>query len=318
MINFTWSVTPATKKLVDEISALNLIFQKYHPQPESLSLLRRQSILKSAVYSARIENIPVHIEDPLVSQKIEVQNLVSAYNYIFSAVSPRGISLSLLKHLHGKVLKNLSPEAGSWRTEPWAIYNQAGVAVYLAPAHFKLPELMPEYISFIKSINESAPIIAAIAQFALEKLHPFADGNGRVGRLVSALLLEKSGFGSICEFEEYVDNHRDAYYRVLEPNQNCTDFIEFFLGSLIKSANTKLEKLKNPPVAGPETRLLPRRLEILNIVRDHPLVSFDFLNRRFTGINPKTLHNDLLVLQKTGFIIKHGVSRGSVYSSAGS
>jgi Fic family protein len=318
MINITWTITPASKKLLDEISALNLIFQKYHPRPESLSLLRRQSILKSAVYSARIENIPAHIEDPLVFQKIEIQNLVSAYNYVFSSSAPDKISLSLLKHLHSLVLKNLSPQAGSWRTEPWAIYNQSGIAVYLAPAHFKLPELMPEYVSFIKSLKEPAPVISGIAQFALEKLHPFADGNGRVGRLVSAFLLERSGFGSICEFEEYVDKSRDTYYRVLEPNQNCTDFIEYFLTGLVESAGANLDILKNPPVAGPEIRLLPRRREILNIIRDHPLVSFDFLFRRFTGINPKSLHHDLLVLQKAGFIIKHGVSRGSVYSSASS
>lgn len=318
MLGISWTITPEIKKLLDEISALNLVFQKYHPHPDLISSLRRQSILSSAVFSARIENVPVRIEDPRVAQKLEVQNLVIAYNYIFSSRSPRHISVSLIRNLHRLALKNLSASAGQWRVEPWAIFNSSGVAVYLAPAPFRLPDLITQYISFNKSISEPAPVLAAVSQFAFEKIHPFADGNGRVGRLISALVLEKSGLGQVSEFEKYLDDHRSEYYQVLEPNQNCTQFIEFFLTSLVSSAQFRLEQLKSPQRRQPEAFLLPRRQELLAIVRDHPQCSFDFLSRRFPGVNPHSLHYDLLQLQKIGLIVKHGVSRGALYSSASS
>ena len=316
MLGVTWTVSPPIKNLLDEISALNLIFQKYHPHPESLAALRRQSIFKSAVYSARIENIAARIEDPIVQKKVEIRNLISAYNFIFSSSSPRHLSINLIRHFHRFVLRDLSPDAGHWRSEPWAIFNQAGVAVYLAPVHFELPRLMPEYVSFTRSLREFPPLTAAIAQFALEKIHPFADGNGRVGRLVSTHILEKSGFGRLSEVEEYIDTHRSAYYSVLEPNQNCTDFIEFILTAQVRSAQIRLEKLKETSADKSEISQLPRRREILAIIRDHPQCSFDFLSRRFAGIKPNTLHYDLQQLQKTGLVIKHGISRGAVYSSA--
>ena len=317
MLDFTWKITPDISRLVNEVSALNLLFTKYYPQPENIASLLRRSILKSAVFSARIENIPARLEDPQVHCQLEVQNLVSAYNFIFSSHAPQKLSLSLIRRLHRlAALKGLSTHAGTWRQEPWAIFNSAGIAVYLAPAHFNLPRLMDEYISFIRSLKEPAPITAAIAQFAFEKIHPLADGNGRVGRLISAFVLAKSDFSHILEFEEYTDTHRPLYYQALESGKNCTGFIEFFLTSLVETAKMSLETLKQPPSLSLQSKLLPRRQELLAIIRDHPLCSFDFLSRRFPAVNPKTLHYDLLQLQKAGLVVKHGVSRASVYSSA--
>ena len=317
MLDFTWKITPDISRLVNEVTALNLLFTKYHPQPENIASLLRRSILKSAVFSARIENIPARLEDPQVHCQLEVQNLVSAYNFIFSSHAPQKLSLSLIRRLHRlAALKGLSTHAGTWRQEPWAIFNSAGIAVYLAPAHFNLPRLMDEYISFIRSLKEPAPITAAIAQFAFEKIHPLADGNGRVGRLISAFVLAKSDFSHILEFEEYTDTHRSLYYQALESDKNCTGFIEFFLTSLAETAKISLETLKQPSSLSPQSKLLPRRQELLAIIRDHPLCSFDFLSRRFSPVNPKTLHYDLLQLQKVGLVVKHGVSRAAVYSSA--
>lgn len=61
------------------------------------------------------------------------------------------------------------------------------------------------------------------------------------------------------------------------------------------------------------SNLLPRRQEILEIVGDHPRCSFDYIARRFVGVNPKTLHYDMGRLMKTGLVRKLGVSRGVVY-----
>lgn len=65
-----------------------------------------------------------------------------------------------------------------------------------------------------------------------------------------------------------------------------------------------------------EDQLLPRRKEILETIKDHKLVSFDFLRRRFMRIAPSSLHYDLRQLAKKGFIRKLGVTRGVVYAPA--
>ena len=65
----------------------------------------------------------------------------------------------------------------------------------------------------------------------------------------------------------------------------------------------------------PEDYLLPRRQEILKTIGDHPFCSFDFISRRFSAVNPKTLHYDLKKLQEEGFVIKLGKTRGVLYNT---
>lgn len=66
----------------------------------------------------------------------------------------------------------------------------------------------------------------------------------------------------------------------------------------------------------PEDYLLPRRAEILLMIRDHKLVSFDFIRRRFMGLNERTLRYDLKKLADAGFIRKRGITRGVHYEAA--
>jgi len=316
MFKYRWTETEEIKKLLSEIEALKIIVTQYPPRPEVLESIRRHNLLKSAVFSARVENIPAEITDPNIHKQLEVQNLLSAYRYLSSPQLPKALSLTLISRLHLLVLKNLSVSPGRFRHEPWAIFNTAGVAVYLAPAHFSLPQLMTQFVAYIGKLSTPVPITAAVAQFIFEKIHPFADGNGRVGRLISSYFLNSRGYrlGGLAVFEEYTDNHRDEYYQALTPDKDCTEFIAYFLRSLVESVHFSLSQITAHPIS----RILPRRQEILDIIRDHPLCSFDFIKRRFPTVASSTLHYDLQQLQKAKLIVKHGVSRGVVYSSTSS
>lgn len=313
-MDYRWTETPEIRQKLTEIEALKIVVKNYPPNLEILENIRRHNLLKSAVYSARVENIEAHIDDPQVHRKLEIQNLLSAYRLTTTSAK---LNLEYIKKLHQKMLNHLSPSAGNFRTEPWAIYNQAGVAVYIAPLHIKIPELMSEYISYINSLNVPIPVISAIGQFIFEKIHPFADGNGRVGRLISTNILNSHNydFSGLSVFEEYTDKHRELYYSALEPNKDMTEFIEYFLDSLINSVKNSLEDIKNKPITKFTNQLLPRRQEILNIIADHPLCSFDSLKRRFASVPVSSLHYDLQYLQKKNLIVKHGTSRGAVYST---
>ncbi len=314
MLKYKWEITSRANQLLIELEATKLVFNSYPIQPHLELNLRRHSLLRSAVFSARVEGF----SDTVNSPKKESQNLLSAYLHIYSEKAPQKLSLSLIRRLHRLVLKKNST-SGSWRSQPWAIFNQSGAVVYLAPPATEVPSLMDEYIEHLAGLNDHPAVVAAVAQFVFEKIHPFADGNGRVGRLVSSFLLEKGGFGfrGLAPFEEYIEEHRSSYYSRLEPGSDCTGFIEFFLEALVFQLKKDLGKLNQNRQEQPEDALLPRRREILEVIRDHPHCTFDFIHRRFTGVNTKTLHYDLAQLRKKGFINKLGSTKGVVYTARG-
>jgi Fic family protein len=318
ILNFSYKETDAIRKLLFELEALKILFQNFKALPHIEEKIRRESLLKSSLYSARIEGNPAeygNIEDVDILHKLEISNLLSTYKYIYSNKVPGKLSINLIKEIHKMVMKNISPMAGSYRSESWAVFNKVGEVVYLPPAHFRVPGLMNELISVHKK-NISHPFIKCAAiQFLLEKVHPFADGNGRVGRLLSAYILSREGYGfrNLVPVEEIVDNKRLDYYQALEPNKDVTLFVEFMLESFIEQARLVSERLMGINEEKPEDFLFPRRREIFEIIKDHPFASFNFLSRRFSKVNIKTLHYDLKKLQEKGFIIKIGETRGATY-----
>ena len=203
MVNYRWKITSRADQLILELEAVKLLLDSLPQQLYQESFLRQKSLLKSSVYSARIEGLPDTVDSP----KKASQNLLFAYRLIFANRSPRRLSLPFIHKLHRLVLRSLSTSAGHWRHEPWAIFNQAGVAVYLAPFFSDLPQLMNEYIRFLDRLTIHPAVKAAIAQFIFEKIHPYADGNGRVGRLVSAFVLDRHGYGlrGLAPLEEYLE-----------------------------------------------------------------------------------------------------------------
>jgi len=314
MNQYQWRITPRANQLLIELEAIKLVFEAAPSRPHLELNLRRQSLLRSAVFSARVEGFP----DTLSSPKKESQNLLSAYQHLYSEKAPQKLSLSLIRCLHRIVLRR-NTTAGNWRSQPWAIFNQSGAVVYLAPPAMAVPSLMDEYIEYLGGLSDHLAVIATLAQFIFEKIHPFADGNGRVGRLISSFLLEKSGYGfrGLAPFEEYIEEHRSSYYSHLEPASDCTGFIEFSLEALVFQLKKDVSQLTQREAELPEDSLLPRRREILDIIHDHPHCTFDFLRRRFSAVNVKTLHYDLAQLRKKGFISKHGQTKGVVYTARG-
>lgn len=318
MISYHFTKSKDIEKYLIELEAIKINFENLKSIPELEEKIRRDSRLKSALYSARIEGNPLHPSQISENEsedeyQIEVKNLRKAYNFIYQSENNKPLSINLVKELHLKTMLNLSPLAGKFRQEPWAIFDQNGNAIHLAPPYFKVPELMQEFVNYINNLIDHPAIVSAISQFIFEKIHPFADGNGRAGRLISAYILKQNNYHlrGMIHFEEYTDNHRQAYYYALEPSSDMTEFIEYFLKSLVSTAKIILKQLQHPVTVGPS---LPfRRQEILNIITDHPNCSFDFLQRRFANINPKTLHYDLKKLQDINLVQKIGTTRGALY-----
>lgn len=315
--------TPLIQQLRYDLDVLKAGYA-LHPVSDVQAVnLRRASLLKSSLYSARIEGNPLRLADvndrpdTHDTHTMEVTSLVSAYEQLLGIIVQE-FTIDTFRKLHALVLRDISADAGHLRQEESAIYNQAGVAVYLTPAPQKIHTLLSALCVYVNTAKDFPPIAAAVAHIWFEKIHPFADGNGRVGRLLSAYVLKKGGydFSGLVPFEEYLDEHRDDYYHFLEHDrQDVTEFVEFYLTALLSQARVSLTAAHMPQQPDTYAHLLPRRGEIMRILGDHKVISFDFLSRRFRAVPSRTLHYDLSQLTKAGLVQKIGSTRGAVYTT---
>ncbi len=316
-------LTQEITQLLNSIEASKEVINSVTIPPEIETNIRRQSSLKTSLFSARIEGNNLTLEDlARVSskdqKKAEVFNILKAQNQIFLQ-GKRDITLRQILSFHGTVMNGLieKDNLGKFRQEVSAIFNSAGIAIYLPPRPSQISSLMNKLITFINGPKESfIPIKASLVHYSFEKIHPFLDGNGRVGRLLLQAVLQKWGYGmkGLLPIEEYLDNHRSQYYQALESSEkDMTDFIEFMLTAIEQTALQAKALVLEKQHAEVGDYLLPRRAEILSIVRDHKLVNFDTIRRRFMAVPERTLSYDLKKLQDSGLIRKRGTTKGVWY-----
>lgn len=318
-----YTITPEILEMIVKIEANRIFLDSISIKPEIKEKIQRVSILKSSLYSARIEGNPLTIESVEVThetqQKLEVFNILEAYKFI-EKDAKKNIKLHKedVLSLHKLVMKDLVSEAGYWRGEMGAIFNQAGVAVYVSPLPGQIAGLMDDLIAYINSEKEKFPLITAfMAHLLFEKIHPFIDGNGRVGRLLTFIILQKKmwRFSLNIVLEEYLDAHKEDYYYYLdiglkEPERYLLFMLEAFW-SQTEKVKSQVEEESGKTLG---MILPPRQDEIYSIIRDHKVVSFDTIRRRFLKVPKRTLRYDLKKLQDKGVVVKTGNTKGTFYS----
>lgn len=318
-----YTLTPKISELLSSIEASRQVIDSIAIPPEIEQNIRRQSTLKSSLFSARIEGNELRLEDiqntPSSTQKrAEVYNILKAMNYI-KEKHKKDIASSEILEIHKIAMNGLTDHEtlGKFRNNMEAIFNSAGIAIYMPPPPRMIPGLMERLIKYINSTKERfVPIRAALAHYILEKVHPFLDGSGRVGRLLMQKILLRGGFGmkGLLSLEEYLDNHRSEYYRMLEtPERDVTDYLEFMLEAVAETAKVAKQMVMQKQEAEVTDYLLPRRAEIYNIIKDQKIINFDSIRRRFMAVNARTLRYDLKKLQEAGLIKKRGATNGVYY-----
>lgn len=192
--------------------------------------IRDQFILKLTYHSNRIEGSTlsepdtaavlfdnVALPNKSLTEQLEAKNHQTALNYLFNHVANDGrIDEDLILKLHSILMNGVSPDAG--------FYRQHGViitGVDLPTANYvKIPDLMPGIITKVANIKND--IIAGLAEFhsRFEQIHPFSDGNGRVGRLlINAILLKENFVPAIIRQEQ-----KQLYYNYLYKAQTKNDY----------------------------------------------------------------------------------------------
>lgn len=312
-------------ELLQKIEASKAVIDTYPIPPEIEMNIRRQSFLKSSLFSARIEGNTLTLDDlPQSSskdqKKIEVMNILKTLNWLYQRPH-KDISSKDILEFHKMVMQGLIDQIDLdiYRTNLEAIFNSAGIAIYLPPRPAKIPSQIEKLIKYINNGKELyLPVRACLTHYIFEKIHPFLDGNGRVGRLLLQAVLLKGGYGmkGLLSLEEYLDNHRLEYYHSLDnTDKDVTDYLEFMLTAISQTADEAKQLVLEKQKLEVEDFLLPRRAEILNIIRDHKIVNFDIIRRRFLAINERTLRFDLKHLINRGLIKKRGATKGVYYET---
>lgn len=277
------------------------------------------------MFSAQIEGNTLTIDDienrnedeEKQYQRQEIRNIIEALMYIRDKGIPEIIDLPYILRLHRFVMNKLlhTSQTGQLRKIPSAIFDASGNVIYMTPPPSQLKNLMISLLSLINENTTIFPLIKApLAHISFEKIHPFLDGNGRVGRLVYQAILAKHGyhFNWLLSIEELLQQKKQTYYSLLD-QADATEFIEFILQIMYDETQrlkNQISTISNPTEAD---FLLPRRKEIFEIIKDQQLVSFDQIQRRFLKIPARTLRYDLQQLEKSSFIQKVGATRGAMY-----
>jgi Fic family protein len=307
-------------KIISAIEAKRLYFSSLNIPIPIQKKIKRTSLLKSSLFSARIEGNPLLLTDLNKIQtekekKLEVFNIEKAMHFIDSK-NIKEITKDFIIELHRLVLKDLSSGAGKIRCEVSAIFNPAGIAVYMPPPPSDIDKLLNELISYIKNDSEDFPLITAfIAHLIFEKIHPFLDGNGRVGRLLIGAVLKRKGwsFSLTVPFEEYLDENREEYYYRLDNGLRSTnDYLTFMLKAFLNQIE-RTKGLIEKEISKEHPFLPPRQEEIFEIIKDHNTASFDMIKRRFLKVPPRTLRYDIKKLVDRGLLEKTGTTRGVYY-----
>lgn len=313
-------ITPDMIELLGKIEANKQYLKSLNISPILNQKIQRISLLKSSLFSAKIEGNPLSLDDykqsPDKVKKLEIYNILKTINYI-SKKKIYIIDISIIKTIHKLTMNNIHYQAGKFRKEISAIFNQAGIAVYICPPPEQIVQSINRLISYINSEKERFPLIKAfITHLIFEKIHPFLDGNGRVGRLMIYLICKKNNYEFLpnISFEEYLNENKNDYYYHLDTGlTDANDYLIFMLKAFYLQTEKLKKELEKEINKNKNLFLPPRQEEILQIIKDHRMTSLDFIKRRFLKVPGRTLRYDLKKLCDRNLVIKIGQTKGVYY-----
>ena len=286
------------------------------PQPQ----LRRQNQIRTIHGSLSIEGNTLNLDQVtaiLEGRKVlgdpreilEVRNAIKAYEQAHKWNSLK--EADLLK-AHGVMMSGLVRDAGKYRSINVGIIKGSKVG-HVAPKPKLVPHLMIELFDFLKRDRETPTLIkACIFHYELEFIHPFSDGNGRIGRLWQhVILLSESPIFSYIPVESVIKERQAAYYQALSASDKARDatiFIEFALTTIRDSLAQLMEQIRPKPLTTKD------RLEIAsNRFGSKSFSRKDYLII-FKSISSATASRDLLVGVQSGQLKKNGEKALTRYS----
>jgi len=309
-------------------------------------LLTTPLLTKEAVLSSRIEGTQATLEDVFkyeaegkISEKEEIEkdvreiiNYREALSMAIDELKNRPIGENFIKKIHFYLfdsVRGANKDRGNLRR--MQVYIGAPgtpieEATYIPPPITELPPLLSNWESYINSEQEKDPLIQmGIAHYQFEAIHPFMDGNGRIGRLLIPLFLYQRKLLSypLLYISEFFEKNRKDYYDLLNrvsKEEDWEDWIRFFLTALtdqsLKTQVTVLEiialynNLKKKIAAINSVYAI----NLLDLIFANPIVSFVSIKKRLKSRSYQTIYNLLTKFIKIGILKEvSGRKRNKIY-----
>jgi len=306
---------------------------------QSLKELKSIATVRSVGASNRIEGNRMSDEEvDVLIQNIDITRLtdrdsqeVLGYFEVLDLISESyeniSVSESHIKSLHNSLMKYSVKD--QWHKGNFKQHNNAVEASFLdgkrqiifqtTEAGFATEDAIRHLLHWYNSETEVHTLIK-VATFVYDflSIHPFQDGNGRLSRLISTLLLLKNGYKWIqyVSFEHEIENRKNEYYQVLRscqaqgPNEDVTVWILFFLNCLSKIQSQLLTKLQK---SGLETQLSPKEKSIYRIIQNRPNIQSGEISEKL-AIPLPTVKRILSELISKELIEKQGKGRNVSYT----
>jgi len=337
-------IIPEYIKLISEIDEFKGKWQTLSSlAPDRLALLKHVATIESIGSSTRIEG--AKLTDSQVEKLFsglgttdfksrdeeEVAGYAEAMELIFASYNEIPADENHIKQLHKTLLKHSSKDErhrGEYKKFPdhvEAFATDGGsLGVFFETASsFNTPFMMAELIKWVDEETKKRELhtILIIAIFIVNFLaiHPFQDGNGRLSRILTTLMLLRSGYSYVpySSLERVIDNNKDQYYSAMRnsqstlytDNEKLHDWILFFLKLLRKQVSALESKIETEKVI---TRLPPLSQEIVRIAGQHGRVTVRDAEK-ITSANRNTIKAHIAELVRRGRLKMVGQGKGTWY-----
>ena len=312
--------------------------------PERLSALRQIATIESAASSTRIEGAKLtdreverllsnlHIRSFTTRDEQEVAGYAQAMETVFSHWNEIQLTENYVRQLHRDLLRHSTKDErhrGSYKTlrNDVAAFdsdgNEVGI-IFETATPFETPRLMASLLAWTNRTFETdahhALVVIAIFIVSFLAIHPFQDGNGRLSRVLTMLLLLKRGYSYVpyASLESVVESTKERYYMALRQSQGTirtanpewTAWLEYFLGALSEQKARLEKKIEREKLLLGDLPELS--VQILTLCGERGRVTISEI-QKVTGANRSTVKDHVSALTRNQHLTRHGAGRGAWY-----
>ena len=312
-----FTVTAKIVNLISEISEIIGEVNSLENSPRHVEL-RRENRIKTIHSSLAIENNSLSIEQitAIIEGKRvlgapneiqEVKNAVQAYELLLT-LNPYD-EKDLLK-AHKLMMSDLVARNGKYRNDGVGIFD-GNTVVHVAPPAERVPFLMADLFEWLKTTDAHPLIKSCVFHYEFEFIHPFQDGNGRMGRLWQTVILKEwKGIFAWLPIETLIKENQQEYYAALnssDTNADSTNFIVFML-EVIQRTLKEIKANEKKITVKIGVKITANQKKILAAVKQNPFVTQEELSE-IVGIAKLNIIKNMKKLQENGLLRRVGADK---------